>query len=134
MADSSEWKVLIVDNEPDNLGVIEIVLQFHKATVSKAASGQECLDILQNQERPTLILLDIQMPTMSGYEVLEKIRADEKLKDLPVIAVTAFAMEGDREKALEKGFDGYIPKPISPVTLVDDIARILDKKQEAKNE
>ena len=92
-----------------------------------AESGPKGLELLR-AEKPTFLLLDIQLPVMSGWEVLETIRKDDQLKDLPVIAVTAHAMFGDKEKALKAGFDGYITKPISPMTFVSEIQSILQAR------
>jgi CheY-like chemotaxis protein len=124
MSDPSTWNVLVVDDEPDNIGVVEYILLFHNAKVRIANSGLACLESLK-QERPTVVLLDIQMPLMSGWDVLKEIRNDENLRDLTVIALTAHAMAGDREKALAAGFDGYISKPISPLSFVDDVKAIV---------
>jgi CheY-like chemotaxis protein len=128
MTDLSAWNVLIVDDELDNLGVVEYVLEFHQARYRTAESGMACMEMLR-KERPTFVMLDIQMPIMSGWDVLKVIRNDVDLKDLPVIAVTAHAMVGDRQRALEAGFDGYITKPISPLTLIEELESILLAKQ-----
>src|SRR5436190_18492089 len=112
MHDLSGWNVLIVDDEQDNIGVIELVLNYHNADVRTAESGAECLELME-KELPTLLLADIQMPQMSGLELLAIIRAREAWKHIPVIAVTAHAMMGDLERFTAAGFNGYIPKPIS---------------------
>ena len=124
----SLWNVLIVDDELDNIGVIEYVLNYHGAHYKTADSGASCLRMLAH-EQPTLVLLDIQMPQMSGWEVLKLIRADPALVNLPVIAVTAHAMVGDKQRAIDAGFDGYITKPISPLTFVEEIETILLNRQ-----
>jgi CheY-like chemotaxis protein len=123
----SDWKVLVVDDEPDNMGVIELVMSFYEAKVRTAESGMTCLELME-QERPTLLLVDIQMPGMSGFELLEKIRERDDWKDIPLIAVTAHAMFGDYERIIAAGFDGYIPKPISAMTLIDEIKTMLTAK------
>jgi CheY-like chemotaxis protein len=87
----------------------------------------ECLDLLKERV-PSFVLLDIQMPHMSGWETYDQIRKMPNLGALPLIALTAHAMTGDREKALTYGFNGYIPKPINALTLVDDIEAILSHK------
>jgi CheY-like chemotaxis protein len=125
--DLSDWRVIVVDDEPDNLGVLELVLNFSKAEVRTADSAAACLAALQDFT-PTLMLIDIQMPEMSGYELLEKIRANPRWNGIPAIAVTAHAMLGDAEKVMAGGFDGYIPKPITAVTLVDEIVNIVKKQ------
>jgi two-component system cell cycle response regulator len=126
--DLSNWNILIVDDELDNIGVIEYVLNFHGAVYKTAASGLVCLELLEH-ERPTFILLDIQMPIMSGWEVLKAIRTSPVYFDIPVIAVTAHAMVGDKQRALDAGFDGYITKPISPLTFIEEIETILMNRQ-----
>jgi CheY-like chemotaxis protein len=127
MHDLSDWHVLIVDDEPDNIGVIELVLSYHNAIVRTAESGMECLQLMA-EESPTLLLVDIQMPQMSGLELLEKIRKHETWRHIPVIAVTAHAMMGDSERFASAGFDGYIPKPISAMSLVNDLRPIVAAK------
>ena len=127
MQDLSDWRVLIVDDEPDNIGVIELVLSFHNANVRTAESGMECLRLM-TEEAPTLLLVDIQMPQMSGLELLEKIREHENWRHIPVVAVTAHAMMGDSDRFVSAGFDGYIPKPISAMTLVNELQPIVAAK------
>lgn len=124
MQDIAHWSVLIVDDEPDNIGVLELVFRFHQAKVRVAESGEDCIAMLE-KELPSLILADIQMPTMSGYELLKIIRDNEKWRHIPVIAVTAHAMSGDHDRILMHGFDGYIPKPVSAMTIADEIKSIL---------
>jgi len=125
MTDVSHWNVLIVDDEPDNIGVLEYVLRFHNARVRTALAGSRCLEML-HEELPTVLLLDIQMPSLSGEDLLKIIRENTAWQHLKVIAVTAHAMEGDRERFLAEGFDGYIPKPISAITLINDIQTVLE--------
>jgi two-component system cell cycle response regulator DivK len=120
------WQVLIVDDKFDNLALAEAALHFHGATVRRASSGSEGLDILENFAA-NLILLDLSMPEMTGWEMFEKIRAQSGFADVPVIALTAHAMQGDKERVLEAGFTGYIPKPFSVATIVSDIQAILSK-------
>ncbi|MBX3061561.1 MAG: response regulator [Anaerolineae bacterium] len=129
MHDLSNWNLLIVDDEPDNLGVLELVFRFHKAKVRVAASGPDCLQMLENEDA-TLLMLDIQMPGMSGFDLIKVLRGDERYQHLPIIAVSAHAMAGDSERAIEAGFDGYITKPISAMTLVDEVKGILSTKQQ----
>jgi CheY-like chemotaxis protein len=123
----SHWDVIIVDDEPDNIGVIEIVFNFHGVRFRTASSGLACLELL-GESTPTLILADIQMPLMSGYDLLAHIRANEEWRSIPVIAITAHAMSGDQSQALKAGFDGYIPKPIEAMRLVEQIQAILKEK------
>ena len=125
MADIASWNILIIDDEPDSIGVVKLIFDFHRSPVRAAHSGPEGLAMLR-QQRPTFLLLDINMPAMTGWDVLKAIREDPALTDLPVIALTAHAMSGDRERILSAGFDGYIPKPISPPTLISSIEEALN--------
>jgi CheY-like chemotaxis protein len=114
------WKVLIVDDVSDNLTVLEYTLRHHGATTYRAYNGQEGLALIE-QVNPNLILLDIAMPVMDGWQMLTHLRAEQRYATIPVIAVTAHAMEGDRAQALGAGFDGYISKPFNVFTLLQDI-------------
>ncbi len=124
MIDMTGWTVLIVDDEPDNVGVAKMVLEFHGAKTLIAENGQQGLDLLE-RETPALVLLDLSMPVLNGWELVKQIRAMPRLKDLTVIAVTAHAMKGDREKVLEAGFDSYIAKPFRVDSFLDEIAKCL---------
>jgi two-component system cell cycle response regulator DivK len=106
----ASWTVLIVDDEPDNIGVAEKILTFFGAKVYTARDGVEGLHLLETIT-PTFILLDLSMPRMDGWRMLEELRANPTTATLPVIALTAHAMQGDRERVLEAGFDDYIAKP-----------------------
>jgi len=128
MSDVSNWDVIIVDDEPDNIGVVKLVLEFHNATVRVAESGKECLTLMK-QQMPSLLLMDIQMPEMSGYDLLDHIRANTDWKHIPIIAVTAFAMTEDWRQIIGAGFDGHIPKPLNVGTLIDEIQEILEKRR-----
>lgn len=115
-----DWVVLVVDDHPDNLTVAKTALTFYGAKVVTANNGQEGLEALP-QVQPNLILLDLSMPVMSGWTMFEQVRADPTWDAVPIVALTAHAMHGDRERVLEAGFQGYIPKPFNVVTLVSDI-------------
>lgn len=104
MADVSNWSAIIVDDEADNLGVIELVMGFNGVRFRAAQSGAECLKHLA-AETPTFMLVDIQMPGMSGFELLERIRANPDWKRLPVIAVTAYAKPEDEQRITAAGLD-----------------------------
>jgi len=130
MNDIANWNVLVVDDEPDNVGVIELVLSFHNAKVRTADSGPKCIQMME-EEAPNLLLVDIQMPGMSGMELMEKVREREEWRNIPVVVVTAHAMRGDDERFLAAGFDGYIAKPISAMTFVDELQSILSAKVRA---
>lgn len=127
MHDLSTWDVLIVDDEPDNRGILEFVLQSYNASVRTADSAESCLELMA-EKVPTLLLADIQMPTVSGFELLIRIREREDWRKIPVIAITAYAMPGDQERILAAGFDGYIAKPLSVMELADTLTTILSAK------
>ena len=122
-----DWVVLIVDDEPDNLGVVEKVLSFNGATTHVAKNGVEGLEILE-RVMPTFILLDLSMPEMDGWEMLRQVRANPSTAHLPVIALTAHAMPEDVERAKQAGFDGYVIKPIRINSFLLEIPDILAKK------
>ncbi|MDW8300471.1 MAG: response regulator [Anaerolineae bacterium] len=118
-----KWTILIVDDTPDNLAVARAALNHFGVQVHTASSGEEGLN-LARQLKPTLILLDIKMPKLSGWDVLRAIRQDDSLAHTLVIAITAYAMDTDREEALAAGFDGYISKPFDLFTFVAEVERI----------
>ena len=124
MQNTTEWNVVIVDDEPDNLGVIELVLSFHGVKSRVALSGMECMSLLEI-ETPNLLLIDIQMPDMDGIELLTHIRTYPQWRSIPAVAVTARVMPGDHQHILSVGFNGYIPKPINAMTFVDEVKAIL---------
>src|SRR5260370_1050815 len=111
----STWQVLIVEDEPDNQEVIAVSLQLHQVTVRTAKNGFEALEALK-AFTPNCVLCDLSMPVLDGWQTLIEIRNNPKTEHLPVIALSAHAMVGDREEALAKGFDGYITKPIDVLT------------------
>ncbi len=104
--------VLVVEDNDINMKLLHDVLELHGYNGLQAKDGMEGWRMAREQ-RPDLILMDIQLPSISGLEATKRLKADETLKSIPVIAITAFAMAGDKEKFLEGGCDAYIPKPIS---------------------
>ncbi|MBW7863510.1 MAG: response regulator [Candidatus Hydrogenedentes bacterium] len=102
---------------------MKAVLEGH-CRVIEAMDGREGVR-LAAERRPDIIFMDIAMPVMDGLQAIKVIRADEALRDIPVLAVTASAMTGDREAILAHGFDGYLSKPIDPAALLDTVKRIL---------
>jgi CheY-like chemotaxis protein len=105
--------ILLVEDYPDNLALMSYLLTSAGHDVRTAGTGQQTLDSAR-AHRPDIVVLDIQLPDMDGYQVLRELRADPHLATVPVVAVTAYAMVGDRDHALAEGFDGYLPKPITP--------------------
>jgi len=118
------WKVLIVDDEPDSLAVAQILLEMCSATVYTAANGEEGYQ-LAVQYRPKLIVSDLSMPNMSGWQLLHKLKENGLTRDIPVIALTAHAMEGDRARGFAAGFHNYLTKPLQPETFVNDLLRLV---------
>lgn len=126
----NEWVVLIVDDEPDNVSVARKILVYNGANVHVARNGVEGLALLQQlTPSPTFILLDLSMPEMDGWEMLARVRDMRALQDIPVIALTAHAMAGDKEKVLNAGFNGYIAKPFRIASFLDEIQQCLDQLQ-----
>ncbi len=120
------WKVLLVDDEPDNLGVAEQILQHFGATVQTANDGLQALELLETFQ-PTFIIADLSMPRMDGWELLTQVRAKPEWAKIPVIALTAHAMRGDREKVLNAGFDQYISKPFRLHTFLSELEECLKR-------
>jgi len=118
--------ILIVDDEPHNIQVAKYVLDFHGADVTTCESGIACMKILETM-KPDVVLLDIHMPKMTGYDVVAAIREEPQTQNLTVIALTALAMPGDYDRAMGAGFDGYITKPFDVATFVDQISMVLDQ-------
>lgn len=123
-ANATEWTVLIVDDKLDNINIVRTALRFQGATVLTAANGQEGLELLENT-RPSFILLDIAMPVMDGWRMLERLRSNPATRPIPVIALTAHVMEGDRDDFIKAGFDGHIGKPFDLFTLIPHIREAL---------
>jgi two-component system, cell cycle response regulator DivK len=116
--------ILIIEDNEQNLYLATFLLEKHGHEIVPARSGPEGITLAARQ-RPDLILLDIQLPGMDGYAVARALRQDEGLKDVPIVAVTSYAMVGDRERTLEAGCNAYLEKPINPDTFVREIERIL---------
>ena len=110
-------RILVVEDQEDLRGVLRDLLTGSGYAVAEAVDGQAGVEITRS-ERPDLVLMDIQLPVMDGYEATRQIKADPNLKATPVIAVSSFAMKGDEEKARAAGCDHYVTKPYSPVQLL----------------
>ena len=108
--------ILVVEDNPRNLKLVRDLLRFHGFETIEAANGTDAIE-LARIHAPRLVLLDIQLPDIDGPSVLAALRGSAATSDIPVVALTAFAMEGDRERLLDAGFDGYLAKPISVKTL-----------------
>lgn len=120
-------KILLAEDNAANRYLATFLLEKAGFTIIHAHNGREALRLALEQN-PDLVLMDLQMPEMDGYEAARLIHAEPELAGLQVVAVTSYAMPGDREKALQMGFSGYIEKPIQPSTFVAEISRYLTGK------
>jgi CheY-like chemotaxis protein len=117
-------RILVADDNAASRELIREVLEMSGYDVIEAVDGADALSRARDSS-PDLVLVDIQMPRLDGYAVLRELRADARLSHLRVVALTAFAMQGDRDRALNAGFDGYITKPVEIVALRQEIKRFL---------
>jgi two-component system, cell cycle response regulator DivK len=123
---SNKETILYVEDNQDNRKLVRRVLEADGYTVSEAQNAQEALAYL-NTKPPALILMDISMPDMDGYALTAKIRAIPEFTKIPIIAMTANVMRGDRERSLEAGCDGYIQKPIDIDILTQQVERYIKR-------
>jgi len=119
-------RILVVDDNPTNLKLAVDLLEFEGYEVLRAANAEEAQELIQ-RGRPDLILMDIQMPGMDGLTLTRKLKADAAMRDVPIVAITSFAMKGDEKKALSAGCDGYITKPIDTRRLPAEVAKFLQR-------
>ena len=124
--------VVIIDDDMNSLDVAKIVLEFAGAKVALAENGKEGLDQVR-ATNPVLVLSDISMPIMDGWTFIKELRADEAYKDLIVVALTAHAMVGDRERVLEAGFNGYLTKPFQPSKFMKELRTVVEKIEEKQS-
>ena len=118
---------LIIEDNPDNMELISFILENGGYETLKAETGEEGIEMTL-KERPDFVILDIQLPGIDGYEVLRRIRKSEVDGSIPIIAVTSYAMSGDRERLLGAGCNGYIEKPIEPGKFLDQIREAIANK------
>lgn len=116
--------VLLIEDNEQNRYLATFLLEHRGFTVTSAIDGHRGIEMARALQ-PDLVLLDIQLPTMDGYAVARALRQIDSLRATPIVAVTSYAMVGDREKALAAGCDGYVEKPINPDTFVAEISRFL---------
>ena len=121
----SKKRVLIVEDNELNMKLFHDLLEAHGYDTLQTKDGMEALTIAREQ-KPDLILMDIQLPEVSGLEVTKWIKEDENLESIPVVAVTAFAMKGDEEKIREGGCEAYVAKPISVENFIKTVKEFLD--------
>ena len=126
-------RILVAEDNVVNRELLRELLEARGYTVSEACDGQEALHMIE-QVQPELLLLDIGMPVLDGFAVIRRIRENPRLAPLPVVAVTAYAMRGDREKILNSGFDGYLSKPLNPSSLTEELDRLLTKSAQSADQ
>lgn len=125
MTTNNKAKILVVEDNAVNLELFMDLIRMGGHDCIHSTKGEDVLDIVK-REKPDLLLLDIQLPGIDGMEVGKILRSDEETKYLKVIALTAYAMKGDKEMFLEKGFDGYIPKPVKMKEFLEAIEGYLE--------
>jgi CheY-like chemotaxis protein len=125
MTGSRDRTVLIVEDNEDNRIVYSTILRHHGFRVSEALDGEEGI-AKARRELPDLILMDISIPIIDGWEVTRTLKGEETTRHIPVIALTAHAMPGDRERALDVGCDGYLAKPCEPRAVLAEVNRLID--------
>lgn len=117
-------KILIVEDIPMNRKLIRDILIYYGYEIIEAENGKEAIKIAK-EKKPDLIIMDLQMPVMNGFEAIKILKSNPVTKDIKVIAVTSFAMAGDREKILAAGFDDYISKPLNTRELPEMVKKLL---------
>jgi CheY-like chemotaxis protein len=118
------WTVVVVDDEPDSLEVAVRILRHYGADVQTAVNGADGLNQIRSI-RPKLVISDLSMPEMDGWGMLGELKLDRTTMEIPVIALTAHAMVGDRERAIMAGFHNYLTKPLTPATFMKDLLVLL---------
>lgn len=124
MLDVKSWRVLVVEDEFDSIQMVSKILRHHGAEVHVARNGRECLKALETL-RPTLIIMDLALPEMDGWEALEKIRANPQTARIPVAAITAYHSVNVAEDAHEAGFNAYFPKPLDTGRIIESLGELL---------
>jgi two-component system cell cycle response regulator DivK len=119
-----DWKVLIVEDDPFSMDVAKIMLESYGAEVYTASDGAEGVKVAQST-RMNFILSDISMPVLDGWMMIEALKNDPRTVDVPVIALTAHAMKGYRERAMASGFHNFLTKPLTPETFIHDLIVLL---------
>ena len=120
----TEWKVLVVQDTDDDLAMVSKILNYHGIQVYVARNGAQCLDLLAAVE-PHLVMMDLAMPGMDGWQTLAAIRSDTRFSHLPIVAATAYYSIDMDEEAHNAGFDAYFEKPLNPRLLVQELADLI---------
>lgn len=118
------WHIVVVDDEMDSLMVADIILKEYGATVHTATNGKEGLALIRRVQ-PQFVISDLSMPIMDGWGMIHQIQDDPACREIPVIALTAHAMTGDRERAVAAGFYNYLTKPLNADTFIQDLVQLL---------
>ena len=122
-------KILVVEDNEKNMILLRDVLEYQGYTVITAENGEVGIRLARD-EQPDLIFMDIQMPVMDGYAAIKIVRSDPELQEMKVVALTSFAMSGDKEQLLQAGFDGYLAKPVDIRQLPAVISKYLGEKKD----
>lgn len=120
----ADWNILVVDDEDDSLEVAQIILNEYGANVFEAHDGAEALEVVAG-EHLRFVICDLSMPVLDGWGFIDEVKNNPYTADLPVIALTAHAMVGDRERALAAGFHNYLSKPLTVETFMQDLVKLL---------
>src|ERR1041385_6103708 len=121
--------VLVVEDNDMNMQLVEYLLEEGGYAIVKATSGEEALALTRSDTKPDLILMDIHLPGMDGLSVIREIKSDEPTNRIPILALTAHAMRGDKDRFLEAGCDGFISKPIDVKTFLTSIEQYIDGRR-----
>ena len=121
-------RVMVVEDEPENRLFIGLMLRTEGFEVVEAEDGPAALQALEQEPLPELILLDVMMPGLNGWQVFEKLRADPRWKGVPIVMLTALAQRSDVERAVDLGVDGYLTKPFEPADLIHTIEETLARR------
>ena len=118
---------LVIEDNEDNMKLITFILEKNGYSTIKAENGKMGIE-LALKEKPDFILLDIQLPDIDGLEVLKELRSSEINGEIPIIAITSYAMSGDRERMIEAGCNGYLEKPIDPANIMNQINKVIGEE------
>ena len=118
------WTVLVVDDEPESIEIAQVLLEIAGASVITATNGKDGYTTAK-AKRPDFILSDLAMPIMDGWEMIKRIKGDLATESIPVIAITAHGIEGDRNRAIAAGFHNFLDKPLQPITFIRDLLNLL---------
>lgn len=119
-----QWTILIVDDEDDSLEVARFILDFYGAHVLSASNGKDALEVIQTH-LPRFIISDLSMPVMDGWEFIYHLKANPQTANIPVFALTAHAMLGDRDRAIAAGYHNYLTKPLTASTFMRELIRMM---------